>query len=136
MTADKPKLSHISAGSWDRIKIPTAIPMFSGMRNSNIAIRTLCHAEVRNPIRRPPNRKCLTSRLVDEMDKNCDSFRLIFHIWAKCANILACLINALPYLRAETSLLPVLWPPSWISDFMFNSTVLSLVPFECWTVKT
>ena len=43
MAADEPELPHISAGSWDRIKIPTAIPMFSEMRNSNIAIQTLCN---------------------------------------------------------------------------------------------
>ena len=28
MAADKPELPHISAGSWDRIKIPTALPVF------------------------------------------------------------------------------------------------------------
>ena len=42
MAADKPKLPHISADSWDKIKIPTAIPMFFRIRNSNIAIQTLC----------------------------------------------------------------------------------------------
>ena len=42
MAVDKPELSHISGGNWDRIKIPTAIPMFSKMTNSNTAIQTLC----------------------------------------------------------------------------------------------
>ena len=49
MSADKPELSHmrpISGGSCDSIKIPTAIPMFSRMRNSNTAIRTLCIVSV------------------------------------------------------------------------------------------
>ena len=42
MVADKPELSHISGGSCDGIKTPTATPMFLGMRNSNTAIQTLC----------------------------------------------------------------------------------------------
>ena len=42
MAVDKPELSHISGDSCDRIKILTAIPMFSVMRNLKTAIRTLC----------------------------------------------------------------------------------------------
>ena len=40
MAANKSELLHISGGSCDRIKIPTAIPMLLRMRNSNTAVRT------------------------------------------------------------------------------------------------
>ena len=38
----KPEIPHFSASRWDIIEIATAIPMFWRMRNSNIAIQTLC----------------------------------------------------------------------------------------------
>ena len=41
----------------------------------------------------------------------------------------------LPTLQTEISFLPILWPPSWFSHLRFNPIVLSLVPFECWTLE-
>ena len=42
MAGVKPEIPHISAFRWDRIEIPMAIPMFLRMRNSDVALRTLC----------------------------------------------------------------------------------------------
>jgi hypothetical protein len=42
LAADELEQPHIIARSWDRVEIPTAIPSYSSMRNSNIAIRRLC----------------------------------------------------------------------------------------------
>ena len=49
-------------------------------------------AEVKNSIWRPPNRKHLIFQLVNGIEKNCNSIRLISHLWAECSNMLAQMI--------------------------------------------
>src|SRR5208282_3765583 len=38
-------------------------------------------------------------------------------------------------LEAEIYVLPVYWPPSWISDFRLHRTVFGIAPLNSWTPK-
>ena len=90
MAAAKPEIPHNSDCRLDRIEIPTAIPMFLKMRNSNIAVRTLCNVSGSQKSNLMTAKPEIPHISADKWhNKNCNSFRLIFHVRAKCANILA-----------------------------------------------